>query len=558
MPSRRRSYRLVVLIALCFFARAAFYAVAYPVWEGYDEWSHYAVVERIALGHEALVPRDQPVSPRVAQSLRLAPLAWQLRGAPPPSLVHDAFWRLPADEREARERAFVALPARSGSGNPEEPFRAYEALQPPLYYWLMAPLLALMSGATLGVSVITLRLAGCVLAALTIPLVYKLARTALGPVHVSLGCAAIVALMPEFAIDVARVGNESLAVPLFTAVTWLGVQGYKSGFNLRRSIAIGVLVGCGLLTKAYFLSLLPALAVLFYLARRRSPVTPLAAFFRAAGAFLVAGAIAGWWYAHNVQTTGTASGLLEAVTVSSLAAGEFWSRAVHANYRAAIDAIFLSHVWFGGWSALTIRSWMYHLFYWVIALAAIGAMRRQARGLAGAAVIYFAFWTALLYYTALLFVSNGVSTCMGWYLYAAAGAEVALCCGGLRGLLPPRGAAWIPASGTFLFGILDLYTMHFVTIPYYTGMIAHRANGSLAPLRGGDWAKVGLSTAIERLGMFKDCWGSPAVLTSGWILYLASTTLLIGLGFRLGYGHVGRPTRSGTTPLHEETSAVGR
>jgi len=529
LPSRGRTRWPVALLALCFFARTAFYAIAYPVWEGYDEWSHYAVIERVALRHEALPSRDHAVSQRVAASLRLAPLPWQLKQTPPPAVPQDAYWHLPPGERAARERAFAALPAQPLQESPGEYFRAYEALQPPLYYWLMAPLLRLLSGASLGTSVIALRLAGCILAAFTIPLVYRLARETLGSHAAALGCAAVVALMPEFAIDVARVGNEAVAVPLFTALTLLAVQGYRSGFGLARSAALGVVLGCGLLAKAYFLTALPAIAIVLFLAyRRHGPALP-ETLRNAAVLILAAGGIGGWWYVRNVVDTGTVAGLAESVLVRSLSVRDFLVRALQADYRAGIDATLFSHLWFGGWSALTVRSWMYHVFYAVILLAGIGLLRQRLRGLVPLAALYFAFWAGLVYNIALLFVSKGASTCMGWYLYAAVGAEVVLCWAGLQGLAPRRPAAWIPALGATLFGLLDLYTVHAVSLPYYTGMIAHRANGSLAALHGAGWAQVGLTGMIVRLGGFKGVWGAPAVLVTAWALYLAGTLLPIGL-----------------------------
>jgi hypothetical protein len=488
----------------------------------------------MALRHEVLVQRNGPVSVRIADSLKLAPVPWQLRSAAAPVITEDAFWRLSESERATRERAFETLPAQVAIENREEAFRAYEALQPPLYYWLMAPLLALMHGVSLGASIVVLRLAGCALATLTIPLVYKLARTTFDSVPVALGCAAIAALMPEFSINIARVGNESLAVPLFTALTWLAVDGYRSGFGVRRAAALGCVLGCGLLTKAYFLTTVPALALILLLAYRRLKPAPWIAGRNAVMTYLVAGGIGGWWYVRNVLTTGTVSGLLESVTLRTMGTVEFLARAVHANYASGIDAILLSHLWFGGWSGLTLRSWMYHLFYLVILLAGIGLIRRRFRGLAATSVIYFTFCLGLLYNIALLFVSNGVSTCMGWYLYAAVGAEVVLCWGGLQALVPDHWACRITALGTSLFGLLDLYTLHIVSLPYYTGMISHRAGGSLAPLRASGWTRVGLATAIDRLGVFKDGWGSPAVLVFAWTLYLLGTLLLVGVGLWLG------------------------
>jgi len=50
-------------------------------------------------------------------------------------MTHDAYWHLPAEERKRREAQFHSLPrswAREDGGG----LVAYEALQPPLYYWV--------------------------------------------------------------------------------------------------------------------------------------------------------------------------------------------------------------------------------------------------------------------------------------------------------------------------------------------------------------------------------------------------------------------------------------
>jgi hypothetical protein len=213
---------------------------------------------------------------------------------------------------------------------------------------------------------------------------------------------------------------------------------------------------------------------------------------------------------------------------------EFVSRAMRANYTAGVDAILLSHLWFGGWSALTLRSWMYHVFYLVILLAGIGLIRSRFRGFVATSWVYLFFCLGLLYNIALIFVIKGFSTCMGWYLYAAIGAEIVLCWGGLRAWLPGRAGSHITTLGTCLFGALDLYTLHAISLPYYTGMISHRSNGLLGNLHGCDWASVGFAAAALRLGAFKSGWGSPAVLGIAWVLYLVGTCFLIGLGIRLG------------------------
>jgi 4-amino-4-deoxy-L-arabinose transferase-like glycosyltransferase len=523
-------WRIYVIWA-CFAARLLFYASMLPLWEGFDEWAHFAAIRAMAAGGGPLVARDAPVPRDVAESLNLAPVAWDLRNYPPPAATQDAFWALPAAERARREAAFRDMPAgwRSESGPP--PLTAYEALQPPLYYWLMAPVLRLLGGCGLAAQVLAIRWLSALVASLAIPLLYLVARAVFADMRVALGCAAVAALMPEWAIDVARVGNDCLSVALFTLMLWLGLKLVEDGPRMRWAAGLGVALGLGLLTKAWFLTAAPVVALLFvWLARGGRRARAARAGAATAG---VAAAISGWWYVHNLMTTGTLSGLSESVMLRHSGAGEMVSGALAVPWLKAIDSILLSHLYFGGWSALGVRSWMYHLFYAAILLAAVGVLRMPRRAAAGwLLAVYLAFWAGQLYNVVLIWLSKGVPTSMGWYLYAAVAAEVVLAVAGLRALLPERFGGWPVAAGALLFGLLDLYTMHALAIPYYTGMIRHRVSGPLGALHAADFQAVGLAEAARRLTAFKGGVVTEPLLVVLWVAYLAGTAALMVVGLR--------------------------
>jgi hypothetical protein len=137
MPARR----WLLAVWLCFLARAIFYCAVLPIWEGYDEWAHFAVVQRMAFRGEPLVARDAPIGQDIAASLQTAPVPWELRDYPPPSATHDAFWRLRADDRERRESLFRAIPSEAALRDAPGSLKAYEGLQGPLAYWIMTPVL---------------------------------------------------------------------------------------------------------------------------------------------------------------------------------------------------------------------------------------------------------------------------------------------------------------------------------------------------------------------------------------------------------------------------------
>jgi hypothetical protein len=78
--------------------------------------------------------------------------------------------------------------------------------------------------------------------------------------------------------------------------------------------------------------------------------------------------------------------------------------------------------------------------------------------------------------------------------------------------------------------------MHWLAIPYYTGIIGHRANGALAAMHIGELRAVGFGGVLERLAVNKWAALSPHVLVILWILYLAGTVLpmaaMLGLAWR--------------------------
>jgi len=212
-------------------------------------------------------------------------------------------------------------------------------------------------------------------------------------------------------------------------------------------------------------------------------------------------ALAGWWYARNLLTTGTLSGMLESVALPSATPGAQLHQAARVPWLATIDSILFSHLWLGAWSTLTVRSWMYHLFYLLIALAAIGvAFRLSSPGIRILAGFLAVFWLGQLYHANLLSMVWGIATSLGCYLNAVVATEVILCVAGLRALTPRGGRRFVAPAGVALFALFDLYTLQMVALPYYAGFTAHRPGGAVAAFHP---AGVSMAEFLARLGAFK-------------------------------------------------------
>ena len=534
-------------IWIFFLVRAFFYCAALPMWEGYDEWSHFAVVQRMAFRGEPLVSRDAPIGRDIAASLELAPVPWECRTFPPPSLTHDAFWRLPTAERTRREALFHAIPSSAAREDAPGNLRAYEGLQGPLYGWLMTPVLLAARGASLPTQLLLLRCFAVLLVSLVIPLSFRIARGVFSDDTLALGCAGIVAVMPEFLIDVARAGNDGIALLLFTMAIWLSLEVVREGLSRKRALALGAVVGLGLLAKAYFLTALPPVAALL-LWKGPAPVRNRSLTVAAPIAF----AIGGWWYLRNLVTTGTLTGMWESALAPHANA---WQQMVRIPWGVAVDAILLSHLYFGAWSNLTVRSWMYHLFYALIVLAAVGllpAKRRMSPAIVLTAAFFVSFWLGELYHVIPMFTIWGVPASMGCYLYAVVAAEVPLCVAGLRNVTPQAARRFVAPAGVVLFALLDLYSLNMVAIPYYTGMIAHRPNGALAAFHP-ETAPV--AEILPRLAAFKSPLLSEPVLALLWIAYAASTLALVAVSFWIA--RTPRLPRSYSAEASRETAASG-
>ena len=194
--------RRLAAIWVCAVVRLGFYGAMLPVWEGFDEWGHFSVIRSVASG-QALPSRDSRVAPDIESSLQQAPVPWEMRHMPTPFATQEVFWAFSADTRHEREIAFAH---RSAAPNLST-LTQYEALQAPLYYWLMAPVMWLLGGLGIGVQVLAVRWLGILIATCTIPLIYAIGRELFDDHELALGCAAVTALMPEFALD--EIGRAS-------------------------------------------------------------------------------------------------------------------------------------------------------------------------------------------------------------------------------------------------------------------------------------------------------------------------------------------------------------
>ncbi len=553
MPARfqLQNNRLLLLIWICFLLRGIFYSVLFPLWEGYDEYPHFAFVQYMAAHHTLPAANVTPISREVQASLELTPLPWAIRDL---GLPHEEYWKLPEQERRRRQEQLQSL-SRDEAGWPitrtEAPsggnIMNWEAQQPPLYYWLMTYPLELARNTSLMGRVLLLRLLSVGLASFVVPLGFWIAHAVVQSREAALGVVAVAAVMPELMIDVCRVSNDSLAVLFYALLIYCTVRLLEAPVRTSVAALLAVSLGLGLLTKAYFLTALPALVVVVGLHAWRESSARMSVVCKGAAALAAALCISGWWYWRNHTLTGTWSGVMAEAEAPRLSIWEFVQQIPRVDWRNGLESVLISHIWFGNWSFLQVRSWIYHGFRYVVPLALIGLViifvsrsRRNARlsfissrkNLLVVMAFYGFFWLGLLYHILLTFLAHGISASQGWYLYCLVTAEVLLTAAGLMAVLPERLQRWVLPAAASGFGLLDLYTVHFLLAPYYVGLTGHRAGGGLASFGFGQLRGLNLWEYLGRLVATKPFISVPEFLAT-WFCYLCATIGLVTMTFRL-------------------------
>jgi hypothetical protein len=249
-----------VRLALLIFGllNAILYTGLMPLWEGFDEPFHYGYIQHLWTTRSLPVQRQTTLSEEVWQSVALAPASAVVQHNLPMVTTYDDFFRLPPDERLARRHRLEQLDPALAAVPSQDP--NYEAQQAPLAYALLAPFNALWSHTPLPARIWRLRLL-CALAATlaTGLLLLRLARLLALDSHAQLAALFLLFSSQVFYATTAHVSNDWLSVPLFLLILTAAVE--------FRPVMLALALAAGLLTKAYFLAMIP-FAIILVLIRR--------------------------------------------------------------------------------------------------------------------------------------------------------------------------------------------------------------------------------------------------------------------------------------------------
>lgn len=266
-------------IQLLYFIFGAFYLAATPVFEANDEIWHFGFVQHVREHGSLPVQQFDGVDTLYQQHGSQPPLYYVLMAlVTSPVNIDDA-----DQYRLLNPHVNTLKPESFGNKN----------------LIVHDETLSMVRGA--GLAVLTIRLLGLAMGAVTIVLVYKVGEL-IAPQRPTAAfvAAALTGLNPMFIFVSASVTNDSLAMLLNGALILLLLRTLRDGFRLRYSILIALLFALSCLTKLTVFAVLPVFVGAAYFAQRKTNDRRGALIFFGLIVLLWM-LIAGWWFLRNVQ-----------------------------------------------------------------------------------------------------------------------------------------------------------------------------------------------------------------------------------------------------------------
>ncbi|TDE96109.1 DUF2142 domain-containing protein [Occultella glacieicola] len=301
-----RMYRLVVvIISVLFGAILALWAVLTPGFRAPDEPQHFNSVMRVATGGGW----PSPGAATMSDATLIAAHEAGLTGADK-SLSIFTFSVLPRGTLEGWGQQFVDVSPltaeeRAVLDHTDDlldvpPTLDQMAQHPPLFYVLGAGLVRAVGALDWrwDQQLLLLRLFSAGLTVWVVPLTAVTTRLLTGNRTAAVAAAVSVIAVPQFAHIGASVSNDSLTNLLGAGIVAGSATVMAARPTWPRVVALGVILGLGLLTKGFLLAAIPVVAFAVIVGARED--RPRVRLSKAFVALAVAFVVGGWWWLRNL------------------------------------------------------------------------------------------------------------------------------------------------------------------------------------------------------------------------------------------------------------------
>jgi hypothetical protein len=463
----KRQAMLVILLGFGTL-NAILYSSLLPLWEGFDEPFHYCYVQDLSVQRRWPVLGKTLCSQEVGRSLELVPVSHIVRQNMPWLTTFQDYFRLSPEQRRMQRQQLYSLPeylkydTTRGLAN-------YEAQQAPLAYLLLAVPDHLWRAQPIPERVKMLRILAAVFAVVaTALLTFWLARM-MGLAEPFPELVVFLALSTQmFYGATAHITNDWLAIPLAILLFVTAGFLYNRADTVSASL-FALTLGAGLMTKAYFLTLVPlAFGLVTWLAvKKRLPLQSVAVF---SGVVFV---VVGPWYWRNQMLYQSLSATQQ--SASGLGLPQALWALPRVRWITAIATLMRTSLWTGNNSdtafSLKTIALMWTLLLVVVGLCIAGSFKQRPRFLEKFIVTGSAFHIAGIFYAvALLYVfTKGTSRATGqWYTQPIFAPLLCVAfCGACR--FAPRLTRVVAALMVWVWAYVISATYLLKLIPMYGG-----------------------------------------------------------------------------------------
>jgi hypothetical protein len=522
---------------------AVLYASLTPLWEGFDEPFHYGYVQ--TLSQQRTLPQlgRTALAPELWASLQIAPASHVVKRNLPWVMTFQEYVKHPLAERWQLRNQLEHLP-RTGDARGAN----YEAHQAPLAYLILAPLDRAWASAGLLTRIWRLRMVcGISSVILTAVFLFLLARR-LGLSRPFEGRLVFTVLsLQTLYATTAHIANDWLAVPLML-ILFERLLAFRDHPGLRTALLLTLALDAALLTKAYFLAMLPLVfgtLAGFALARRIHWRVPLAS----AAVFLMG---CGPWYIRNLHLYSNLTGMQET------AGGTRWqaliSAAAELPWQRALKQMAFTSLWTGNNSFTSFSTTTLSMLWIGFAAAAILTAFLFVRGRSvplpqGLLLAGCGLHAAALLYSCVLsfwFSQGAAMTASPWYILPIIPVVLLTVFSGLDKFrrLGAAVSLWLVWWSAYIIAVSYWGKL----IPMYAGYAGERAN--ILPLLA--WYRQSSAAVLDAL--------STAAMTDARLLFglLAAVTLAaLALAIALSTPRwSGRPALRAPRPVPAGTSSA--
>jgi hypothetical protein len=167
--------------------------------------------------------------------------------------------------------------------------------------------------------------------------------------------------------------------------------------------------------------------------------------------------------------------------------------------------------------------------------------------------VLLSFWAGMGYYAFTTYLATGEAAVLGYYAYALVVPEAVCLIAGISALVPGSGTRFIVPGLVVCFAAMETYGAVLFLMPYYAGVTAHTARGSVPAMQASRLWNGGMAELFRNLAVNKPDFLPAGVLVVLWVGFLAAvagivavSVLTASLGER---GESGSGAANGFVPL---------